>query len=252
MIDLHQSVDDLIGLALTSRPELASQQAQVQATLAMLRQERLRPLIPSILLRGSSTPVTGTLAAGYYGGGANSSISNGALRSDLDLQVLWQFDNLGFGNRARVHQREAENRVAVLNLFRVQDRIAAEVVQAYAEADSAAHRITLAEKEARLALDSADKNLAALSQTKRIGNLVQTIVPPGSHRRRAGVAQATNDYYGASPTAIALNFGSIEHWVNRPNACFTIKPCPRPPPPILRTSAEGPALGSPDGPSLFP
>ena len=93
-------VDDLIPIALTYRPELASQQAQVQATLALLKQERLRPLIPSVLLRGYSTPVTGTLAAGYFGGGPDSTIGNGGLRGDLDLQVLWQLDNLGFGNRA--------------------------------------------------------------------------------------------------------------------------------------------------------
>src|SRR5262249_25278674 len=35
-------VDDLIGVALTNRPELASQQALVQAALAQLRQERIR------------------------------------------------------------------------------------------------------------------------------------------------------------------------------------------------------------------
>jgi len=40
-------VDDLIAFALLNSPELASQKAQVQATLAALKQERLRPLIPS-------------------------------------------------------------------------------------------------------------------------------------------------------------------------------------------------------------
>src|SRR5207302_684401 len=39
LIDLKAPLDDLIPLALTHRPELASQQAHVQATLALLRQE---------------------------------------------------------------------------------------------------------------------------------------------------------------------------------------------------------------------
>ena len=99
LIDLEKPLDDLIALGLTYRPELSAQQAQVQATLALLKQERLRPLIPSILLRGYSTPVTGTLGAGYFGGGPNDSLGNGGLRSDFDVQVLWQLNNLGFGNR---------------------------------------------------------------------------------------------------------------------------------------------------------
>src|SRR5260370_8363740 len=73
--------------------------------------------MPSILLRGFSTSVTGTLAEGVFGGGPNSTIGNGGLRSDLDLQGLWQFDNLGFGNPAKVHQRQAENRLAGVDLF---------------------------------------------------------------------------------------------------------------------------------------
>src|SRR5262249_27729280 len=147
------------------------QQAQVRWTLALLEQERLRPLIPSVLLRGYSTPVTGTLAAGGFGGGSNSSFGNGGLRSDLDLQVLLQLDNLGVGNHARVHQREAENRVAVLELFRVQDRVAAEVAQAHAQVQLAARRVEVAERGVRLAVQSADKNLLALSQTKRVGEM---------------------------------------------------------------------------------
>jgi outer membrane protein TolC len=198
LIALDRPVDDLIPIGLTNRPELASQQAQVQVTLTLLKQERLRPLIPSILLRGFSTPVTGTLAEGVFGGGPNSTIANGGLRSDLDLQVLWQFDNLGFGNRAKVHQREAENRLAVIDLFRIQDRVAAEVVQAFAQAQLAARRVDLAEKGVRSALNSADKNLVALGQTKGAGNQVVTLVRPQEAVVAVqALAQAYTDYYGA-------------------------------------------------------
>jgi outer membrane protein TolC len=199
LIDLSQPVDDLIPIALTSRPELASQQAQVQATLVLLRQEKLRPLIPSILLRGFSTPVTGTLAGGVFAGGPNDKIgSNTGLRGDLDLQVLWQLDNLGFGNRARIHQRGAENRLAVIELFRIQDRVAAEVAQAYAQVQSAFRRADVAERGLRSALASADKNLAALGQTKQAGGMVQTLVRPQEAVAAVqALGQAYIDYYGA-------------------------------------------------------
>src|SRR5207253_601018 len=105
LVDPGPSVDDLIVIGLTNRPELASRQAQVQATIAALRQERVRPLVPSVLIRGWSTPVTGTLAVGTFGGGRNGQLDNFGYRGDIDVQLLWQFDNLGFGNRGRVHQR---------------------------------------------------------------------------------------------------------------------------------------------------
>jgi hypothetical protein len=89
-------------------------------------------VIPSVLLRGFSTPVVGTLSGGPFGGGMNDNLSNFSARSDLDLQLLWEFDNLGLANRARVNERRAENRLAVLELFKTQDRIAAEVAQAHA------------------------------------------------------------------------------------------------------------------------
>jgi len=58
-------------------------------------------LIPSVLLRGGSTPVVGTLAGGYFGGGNQQHSEQLRARSDFDIQVLWTFENLGFGNLAR-------------------------------------------------------------------------------------------------------------------------------------------------------
>jgi outer membrane protein TolC len=198
LIDLKRPVDDLIVIALTSRPELASQQAQVQATLALLRQERLRPLMPSVLLRGASTPVTGTLAGGVFGGGPNDTIANGGARLDLDLQILWQLDNLGFGNRSRIRQRAAENRLAAINLLRIQDQVAAEVARYYAQAQLAARRIDLAEKGVRAAAASAEKNLGALKTTKEAAGVRQTLVRPQEAVAAVqSLAQAYFDFYGA-------------------------------------------------------
>lgn len=198
VVDPNCSVDDLIATALTYRPELASQQAQVQATLIQLRQEKLRPLIPSVLLRGWSTPVTGTLGVGVFGGGSNSSMSNFGGREDIDLQVLWQFDNLGFGNVGRIHQRDAEVRVAKAELFRIQDRVATEVAQSYVRVTMALRRLEVAQREVQLAVDSAEKNLVGLSQTRRAGELIQLVVRPQEVVASIqALAQAYTDYYTA-------------------------------------------------------
>ena len=180
LLPLDKPVDDLIPVALTNRPELASQQALVQVSLRLLRLEKMRPLVPSILLRGWSTPVTGTLAFGYFGGGQNSNLSNFNVRQDWDIQALWTLQNFGLGNRALIKQRAAENQVALTELFRVQDRVAAEVVQAYAQAQTAEGRIHDAEAELRDAQTLVREDLKALKQTQRIGEggPIQLLVRP--------------------------------------------------------------------------
>jgi outer membrane protein TolC len=247
LVDVGRPVDDLIVLGLTNRPELASRQAQVQATLAGLRQERLRPIVPSVLIRGWSTPVSGTLAVGAFGGGRNGHIGDFGARGDVDLQLLWQFDNLGLGNRGRIHQREAENRLAVVELFRIQDRVAAEVATYHAQAQLAARRVDIAERGVQLALDSAEKNLAGLSQTRRSGDLVVLIVRPQEAVAAVqALAQAYADYYGAVADANRAQF-RLYRAIGQPAQCV---PTDGPP------AAEAPALPPPtaigDGATLPP
>jgi outer membrane protein TolC len=198
IVPLDQKVDELIPLALMNRPELAAQQALVQATLERLRQERLRPLVPSVLLRGTSTQVTGTLAGGFYGGGMNSFMGNFGARGDFDLQFLWELQNLGFGNRARVRERRGEHEISILELFRLQDQVAADVVQTFSLAQSAAGRMKDAEAELREAVDSVEKNLLGVSQTKRLtGNvLILVIRPQEVVAAIQALSQAYVDYYG--------------------------------------------------------
>jgi outer membrane protein TolC len=203
LVPLDKPMDDLIVMGLTNRPELAEQQALVQATLVRLRQERLRPLIPSVLLRGASTQPTGTLSAGYFGGGRDNSLSNFGARHDTDLQLLWELQNLGFGNKALVNQRRTENRLAVLDLFRVQDRVAAEVAQEYARARSAESRLEKARTGLQDAVESANTNFEGLGQTKTVGSpaggrvYILVIRPQEVVAAIQALAQAYNDYYGA-------------------------------------------------------
>lgn len=199
LINLNCTLDELIPIGLTNRPELASQQAIVQATLERLRQERLRPLIPSVLLRGTSTNPAGTLSGGYFGGGRNSNLGKFSARSDFDIQVIWELQNLGLGNRARANERRAENELAVLELFRLQDRIAAEIAQAYAQARSAVDRMSEADMGLKYALESAEKNFEGLGKTRRLGGEVILLVirPQEVLASIQALGQAYSDYYTA-------------------------------------------------------
>jgi outer membrane protein TolC len=194
LVSLDEPVDTLIPIGLTNRPELASQQAIVQATLHRLKTERMRPLIPSLLLRGACTNPSGTLAGGTFGGGINGRIGDFSARSDWDIQVIWEFQNLGLGNLAKIRERRAENEVAIIELFRLQDRIAAEVADAYGKAKSAEGRITHAENGIKDAIASLDAHFKGLEQP--VGKTqVLLIRPQEVVAAIQAVSRAYNNYY---------------------------------------------------------
>ena len=55
LIDPGRPLDDLMPIALTNRPELASQRALVQAAEVGVRREKARPLLPIVMLNGFQT-----------------------------------------------------------------------------------------------------------------------------------------------------------------------------------------------------
>jgi outer membrane protein TolC len=233
LVDVNRPVDELIVSGLTHRPELASRHAEVQATLSALKQERVRPLVPSVLIRGWSTPVTGTLGVGVFAGGSNGKLDSTGYRGDIDLQLLWQFDNLGFGNRGKVHQREAEQRLAIVELFRIQDRIAAEVATYHAQAELAAKRVSIAERGVQLSLDSAEKNVIGLSQTRRVGDLVQLIVRPQEAVAAVqALGQTYTDYYAAVGDANRAQF-RLYRAIGQPAQCVPPDAGAQPPQPSI-------------------
>jgi hypothetical protein len=95
----------------------------------------------------------------------------------------------------------------VLELFRLQDRIAAEVAQAHAQAVSANARAGEAEKELKDALDSVAKNFEGLSQTKRAGDIILLVTRPQEVVAAVqALGQAYGDYYGAVADANRAQF----------------------------------------------
>ncbi|NBS89975.1 TolC family protein [bacterium] len=196
--DPARTIDELIPIGLTLRPELASQQALVQASIARLQQEKMRPLIPSILLRGAATNPGGTLSSGLFGGGNNGSMADFGMRNSMDLQVLWELESFGIGNIALKRERQAQKNAAALELYQVQDRVAADVVAAHAQTVRTTRRIKDAEEGLQYALDTADKNAQGLSQTRRIGDTITLVFRPQEVLVSIqSLQQAYRDYYKA-------------------------------------------------------
>ncbi|MFO0849348.1 MAG: TolC family protein [Gemmataceae bacterium] len=206
LIDPAATVGDLMPVALTRRPELAANQAVIQAALARVKQEKARPFLPVLAVRGVGSNTPG-LAGGAFGGGVNDDVSNFGGRFSVNIQAVWEFQNLGLGNRALVREREAENRVALLELLRTQDRVAAEVTQALAQVRRATARVTAAEDGLRDAVESADKNLQGLGQTKRAGEqLLLVIRPQEAVAAVTALDQAYRDFYAAVGDANRAHF----------------------------------------------
>lgn len=180
LISPREPVDGLITIGLTNRPELAMHQALVQATLVRLKQERLRPLIPSVVLLGDAVPAApgGYLMGGLYGSNVSGQANPWTGRFDPSVQVLWELRNLGLGNMALVRERRAQSEQATIDLFRQQDRVAAEVVQAQADLEAAAVRVERAAFGIKEAQINFHGNLKGISETKRQGETLVMVNRP--------------------------------------------------------------------------
>jgi outer membrane protein TolC len=177
LIDPSRSLDDLIPIALTNRPELAAHQAQIQAALARIRQEKLRPFLPVLMLQGFQTPYE-QIEFGAQAFGNGGKLNLWSYRQDISPQVLWQADALGMGNMAMVKWRRGEESQATIGLFMAQDKVAGDVTRAQARLQSAAARTVQAERELRGAINNFDGVIEGLKQTKRFGNVLQLVFRP--------------------------------------------------------------------------
>jgi outer membrane protein TolC len=143
-------LDDLIVHGLHHRPELASAQELVQATLLRLKQARLRPLVPALAFG---------YAGGGFGGGQNAFFGNFGSRGDATISLFWELQNLGFADRAIVRRSQADHRVAAWRMLKVENQVAAEVVAAYKTRAAAARRMRQAAPAVAEGLESLRLNV---------------------------------------------------------------------------------------------
>ncbi len=171
LVDPALSLHDLMKIAITNRPELASNRALVQAAQTRIQREKMRPLLPIFLLNGFQAPGM-YLQAGIFGLGPNSSMNQWTGRSDVSLQLIWQFDGLGIGNLARIKSQRGQESEAIVALFHAQDRVVAEVTAAQARLQSAAARVGQAHRALRTGIITFNGNYQGLRQTTRLGNVL--------------------------------------------------------------------------------
>ena len=177
LVDPAMELRDLIHAAVTHRPELASYQALVKAAEARVSREKMRPVLPLVMLNGFQTPGT-YYNLGMFGLGPNSSLNQWVGRDDVSIQFVWQFDALGIGNVARIKQQRAAESAAIIKFYKAQDTVSAEVTAAQARVQSAAARVKQADRGLRASIITFDENFAGLKQTSRFENVLIKIYRP--------------------------------------------------------------------------
>lgn len=177
LIEPERPLDDLIPIGLVHRPELESQKALVGAVAERIRREKGRILMPSVFLNGFQTP-NELIQVGAQGIGFDRNLNLWSVRNDISPQIVWQLEGMGFGNLARIKEQRGEQSKAIIELFKAQDAVAADVTRAQARVQSAAVRVVQAERAMREAIITYDGNYEGLAQTRRFENVLVQVYRP--------------------------------------------------------------------------
>ena len=178
LIDPGRTLDDLMAVALTNRPELASREAMVVAAEYRVRREKSRPFLPMFLLNGFQTSGGMMIQGGIFGISPNSSLKQFFGRDDVSLQAVWQLEGLGIGNLARIKSQRGLQSRAVIDFRRTQDQVAGEVNRAQARVQSGAARVLQADRSLRTGIISFNGQIEGLGQTRRFGDVLYLVFRP--------------------------------------------------------------------------
>jgi outer membrane protein TolC len=237
----EMKVDELLLIALMSRPELVEFRALAQSALQRWREERWRPLVPSIYARGSGSQLPDAFAFGSFAASNNGSLRHFGGRDDWDVQVCWELRNLGLGNHAAMKATRSQYEISKMEVFRTQDIVGQEVAEAYAHVRSAANRVSKAEVELREAVQSANENYDGLGQVKRVGGNIRILVirPQEVVAAEQALVQAYYSYYGAVGDYNRAQF-QLYRALGNPAQALSAEGSPVAPPPCDGTPEPAP------------
>ena len=195
LIDPARTLDDLMPIALTNRPELAARQALIEAAEARIRREKARPLLPVVMLNGFQSAGM-YIQGGVFAIGPNSSLNQWKGRDDVSIQLMWQLENFGIGNLARIKTQRGNESRAIIDLRNTQDMVAVDVTRAQARLQSATARVIQADRALRTGIITFNGHLEGLRQTRRLENvLVLTYRPQEAVYSLELLFVAFNEYF---------------------------------------------------------
>jgi outer membrane protein TolC len=179
MVSEESTLDDLLAQALRNRPELAENRALAQAALEVWRSAKVAPLIPSLRL---------SYAAGGFGGGINEHFGDFDGRGDAAATLVWNLENFGLGNRARVRERQSIHAQATLRGVSIENRVMAEIVASFRVAYAKRAELASAQREVAAARTSFQLNAERLRRAPEQGRPIELL------QAVQALAQARQDY----------------------------------------------------------
>lgn len=154
---LDTELNYLVDIAQARRPEVRANGAAIGAADARVRQEVMRPWLPTLSLGFS---------AGGFGGGSNqtslgvdSMFQRTAARTDFNFFAFWQLQNMGAGNRSLQEESRASRDEAIYRRALTLNIIRREVSVAHASLQSARQRLVVSQVQLAAAERGAEQSL---------------------------------------------------------------------------------------------
>jgi outer membrane protein TolC len=162
---------ELIGIAITQRPELEERRAEIRQALYAVSNAKLLPFSPNVILGYS---------AGGFGGGSNlistppgfvgadgnlqtgPRFGNVSDRTDFDAVVYWTLQNLGVGNRAQIRAAQSVSRQTSLRQIETLNRVRSEVAEIHARTMSKFAQIDTVAKAVKSSTEAFDADLTRI------------------------------------------------------------------------------------------
>jgi outer membrane protein TolC len=155
LVNLNDPLEELIQVAVRNRPEMGQWSATIAATEVRLRQEQVRPFLPTLLVGFS---------AGGFGGGSNQvgyHMGKFGGRTDFDVLAYWTFQNFGLGNLANARRRRAEVGEAESERVIALNRVRDEVAEAYATSGARRRDVEVAKRQLATAQNGFRRDMEA-------------------------------------------------------------------------------------------
>jgi outer membrane protein TolC len=192
LFSTNATIDELVGQALKTRPELKQSQAFLAAARAVKDGAVYGPMVPAVGAQAFG---------GALGGGADGGAQNFGAEGDYTLGVSWRIGPGGLFDSARINAGKARLAGVRLADAKLRDTIVGQVVASLVQVQSAAAQVSLAERQ----MVTSTETLRLTAQRKQFGvGIVLEVI-----QSQQALTQARADYV----TALA-DFNKAQYALN--------------------------------------
>ena len=121
LIPAETTLEQLIQMALRSRPEMTAAQAGIAGADALVRQSKMAPLLPR---------VQAEFIGGGLSGGRNDDFSPLQSQYNAGIALVWNLEAFGLGNAAQIRGRRAGYDAAIYRFRETEALVSSQVVEA--------------------------------------------------------------------------------------------------------------------------